>query len=182
MNSQYQPKIVSMFQQDQELVTKEIHEVQKSKNKILVSRKRSATLKNEIVKKFINYWKPSATFFIDSEIWPNVIFNLKLNRIPTILINGRITENSFKRWMKFENFSKSIFSNLTVCLSSNKKTVYYLRKLGAKNIKYFGNLKYAQSENEKVILEKIDEDGLISVKILNDQLSESKRISINDFQ
>ena len=56
--------------------------------------------------------------------------------------------------MKFENFSKSIFSNLTVCLSSNKKTVYYLRKLGAKNIKYFGNLKYAQSENEKVILEK----------------------------
>jgi len=109
---------------------------------------------NEIVKKFINYWKPSATFFIDSEIWPNVIFNLKLNRIPTILINGRITENSFKRWMKFENFSKSIFSNLTVCLSSNKKTVYYLRKLGAKNIKYFGNLKYAQSENEKVILEK----------------------------
>ena len=109
---------------------------------------------NEIVKKFINYWKPSATFFIDSEIWPNVIFNLKLNRIPTILINGRITENSFKRWMKFENFSKSIFSNLTVCLSSNKKTVYYLKKLGAKNIKYFGNLKYAQSENEKVILEK----------------------------
>ena len=109
---------------------------------------------NEIVKKFINYWKPSATFFIDSEIWPNVIFNLKLNRIPTILINGRITANSFKRWMKFENFSKSIFSNLTVCLSSNKKTVYYLKKLGAKNIKYFGNLKYAQSENEKVILEK----------------------------
>ena len=109
---------------------------------------------NEIVKKFINYWKPSATFFIDSEIWPNVIFNLKLNKIPTILINGRITENSFKRWMKFENFSKSIFSNLTVCLSSNKKTVYYLKKLGAKNIKYSGNLKYAQSENENVILEK----------------------------
>ena len=109
---------------------------------------------NEIVKKFINYWKPSATFFIDSEIWPNMILNLKLNRIPAILINGRITENSFKRWMKFQNFSKSIFSNLAVCLSSNKKTVYYLKKLGAKNIKYFGNLKYAQSENEKVILEK----------------------------
>ena len=51
MNSQSQPKIVSMFQQDQELVTKEIHEVQKSNNKTLVSRKRSATLQDEIVKK-----------------------------------------------------------------------------------------------------------------------------------
>ena len=27
--------------------------------------------------KFINYWKPSVAFFIDSEIWPNMIINLK---------------------------------------------------------------------------------------------------------
>ena len=27
-------------------------------------------------KKFLNYWKPSAVFFIDSEIWPNTIINL----------------------------------------------------------------------------------------------------------
>ena len=26
--------------------------------------------------KFLNYWKPSAVFFIDSEIWPNTIINL----------------------------------------------------------------------------------------------------------
>ena len=31
---------------------------------------------NIISKKFINYWKPSKVIFIDSEIWPNVIFNL----------------------------------------------------------------------------------------------------------
>ncbi|MDC1025659.1 3-deoxy-D-manno-octulosonic acid transferase, partial [Candidatus Pelagibacter sp.] len=34
-------------------------------------------------------------------------------------------------------------------MSSNKETVSFLKKLGAKNIKYFGNLKYSQSENEK---------------------------------
>ena len=27
-------------------------------------------------KKFLNYWKPKAAFFIDSEIWPNTIMNL----------------------------------------------------------------------------------------------------------
>ena len=36
-----------------------------------------------------------------------------------------------------------------MCLCSNKETIDYLRKLGAKNIKYFGNLKYSQSEREK---------------------------------
>ena len=35
-------------------------------------------------------------------------------------------------------------------MSSNKETVNFLKKLGAKNIKYFGNLKYSQSENEKI--------------------------------
>ena len=32
---------------------------------------------NFISNKFINYWKPSKAFFIDSEIWPNMILNIK---------------------------------------------------------------------------------------------------------
>ena len=76
---------------------------------------------NEIVKKFINYWKPSLAFFIDSEIWPNMIFNLKLNKIPQYLLNGRITKKSFKRWMKFKKFSKSIFSKFNFVCHQIKK-------------------------------------------------------------
>ena len=39
-------------------------------------------------KKFLNYWKPSIAFFIDSEIWPNMLVNLKNNKTPIILLNG----------------------------------------------------------------------------------------------
>ena len=105
---------------------------------------------NIIVKKFINHWKPSMALFIDSEIWPNMIINLDKKKIPTVLINARITKRSFKRWIKLKNFSKFIFEKFNLCLSSNKETVSFLKKLGAKNIKYFGNLKYSQSENEKI--------------------------------
>jgi 3-deoxy-D-manno-octulosonic-acid transferase len=31
---------------------------------------------NLISKKFINHWRPSKVFFIDSEIWPNTLLNL----------------------------------------------------------------------------------------------------------
>ena len=103
-----------------------------------------------IIKKFINHWKPSAAFFIDSEIWPNTMINLNKEKIPTILINARITKKSYKKWIKLKNFSKLIFNKFDLCLSSNKETVSFLKKLGAKNIKYFGNLKYSQSENEKI--------------------------------
>ena len=103
-----------------------------------------------IIKKFINHWKPSVAFFVDSEIWPNTLINLNKEKIPTILINARITKKSYNKWIKLKNFSKSIFNKFDLCLSSNKETVGFLKKLGAKNIKYFGNLKYSQSENEKI--------------------------------
>ena len=105
---------------------------------------------NFIVKKFISYWKPSIALFIDSEIWPNMLINLDKEKIPTILINARITKKSYNRWIKFKSFSQSIFNKFNLCMSSNKETINFLKKLGAKNIKYFGNLKYSQSENEKI--------------------------------
>ena len=49
---------------------------------------------NFIVKKFISYWKPSIALFVDSEIWPNMLINLDKKKIPTILINARITKKS----------------------------------------------------------------------------------------
>ncbi len=105
---------------------------------------------NLITKRFIDHWKPSMALFIDSEIWPNMLINLNKNNVPTILLNARITKKSYYRWIKFKSFSKLIFNKFTLCLCSNKETVSFLKKLGTNNIKYFDNLKYSQSENEKI--------------------------------
>ena len=51
---------------------------------------------NFLSKKFLNYWKPSIAFFIDSEIWPNMLLNLKNEEVPIILLNGRITKKTFR--------------------------------------------------------------------------------------
>ena len=103
-------------------------------------------------KKFLDYWKPSCAFFIDSEIWPNMLQSLTKKNIPVILLNGRITKKTFNRWKIFPNFSKEVFSKFNLCLSSSIETKKYLKKLGAKQIKYIGNLKFTQSENEKILI------------------------------
>ena len=105
---------------------------------------------NLLVKKFLNYWNPSAAFFVDSEIWPNMIYNLNKNKIPIILMNGRITKNSFSKWEKLSYFAKDIFSKINLCFPSSKQSAKYLKKLGVKRIKYIGNLKFSQSEYEKI--------------------------------
>ena len=105
---------------------------------------------NFLIKKFLNYWKPSAAFFVDSEIWPNTIYNLDKNKIPIILINGRITKSSFEKWKKLPSFSRDIFDKINLCFPSSKQSEKYLKQLGVKRIKFIGNLKFSQSENEKL--------------------------------
>ena len=109
---------------------------------------------NFISSKFLDYWKPSKVFFVDSEIWPNTINNLFIKKIPIILLNGRITKKTFNRWMKFSNFSKFVFGKFNFCLSANKESKKFLKKLGANNVKFFGNLKFSQSENQGVKVDK----------------------------
>ena len=108
---------------------------------------------NFISKKFISYWKPSKVFFIDSEIWPNIINNLYNKKIPIILLNGRITKKTFDRWLIFPHFAKSLFQKFQICFSSSLESKKYLKQLGAENIKFIGNLKFSQSESESLELD-----------------------------
>ena len=101
---------------------------------------------NNLSKKFLNHWKPSLAIFIDSEIWPNMILNLKEKSIPILLLNARITKKSFHRWRILGKFSKTIFQSINKCLVSNQETVKYLRYFGVKNVKSIGNLKFVQNK------------------------------------
>jgi len=109
---------------------------------------------NYLSEKFLDYWKPSSSFFIDSEIWPNTIINLKKRNIPIVLLNARITKRTFNRWMLFSKFANQIFNQLDLCLSSNNESKKFLRNLGAKKIKLIGNLKFSQFENDKIFINK----------------------------
>ena len=102
--------------------------------------------------KFLNYWKPSAAVFIDSEIWPNMFNNIKERSLPLVLMNARITDKTFKKWKLFRSSARNIFKKFDICLSSNLKSKKYLKYLGAKNIKYVGNLKFTQTENSVIDL------------------------------
>ena len=73
-----------------------------------------------------------------------------------LLVNGRITKKTFLRWKFLKNFAKKIFEKFDLCIVSNKETENYLKILGAKNIKNYGNLKFAKTKfNSK---KKLDSD------------------------
>ena len=99
-----------------------------------------------LTKKFLEYWKPSVSIFIESEIWPNMLRNIKKRSIPIILLNARITKKAYNRWMMFPSTSKILFGGFNICLSQNNETKKYLKDLGAKKIKLLGNLKFSETK------------------------------------
>jgi 3-deoxy-D-manno-octulosonic-acid transferase len=106
---------------------------------------------NFLMKKFLSLWRPDVVFFVDSEIWPNLILNIKKNKIPLAIINARLTSKSFNKWMLIHKTACKIFNSFDLCLSSSEKTKEYLTKLNAKNIFYIGNIKLTSSVDVKNI-------------------------------
>ena len=101
-----------------------------------------------LTNKFLEHWKPNLSIFIDSEIWPNLITQISKKKIPLLLLNARITEKTFKRWKLIINFAKKIFGKFDLCIVSNKESENFLKILGAKKIKNFGNLKYSNIKTD----------------------------------
>ena len=115
-----------------------------------------------LTNKFLEHWKPNLCIFIDSEIWPNLILNISKKKIPLLLVNARITKKSFLRWKFLINFAKKIFEKFDVCIASNKESENFLKILGAKNIKNYGNLKFSNIKTD--LNKKLDSTFLNKIK------------------
>lgn len=117
-----------------------------------------------LIDNFMYLWKPDRIFLVDSEIWPNLILNAKKYNIPIALINARLTSRTFKKWMIFQNTAKKIFGIFNLCMCSNIETQDNLKKLGANNIFFKGNIKL------------IDNNDLIDKKDPNEDILLNKRL------
>ena len=95
------------------------------------------------VARFLDHWKPDAAFWMESEIWPNMIKAIKANNIPAALINARLSERSFKRWKIAAGDIRTLLSSFFVILAQTKEDGDYFEELGAQNVIISDNLKYS---------------------------------------
>ncbi|MBQ9235512.1 MAG: 3-deoxy-D-manno-octulosonic acid transferase [Alphaproteobacteria bacterium] len=93
--------------------------------------------------RFVKYWQPDAVLWFESEFWPAVLSSIAKRNIPLILINGRISNKTFKRWQQFDFICKELLDCFTMCLGQSEEDAYRLRVLGAKDAICLGNIKYA---------------------------------------
>ena len=72
---------------------------------------------NFCIKRFLKIWEPQITFILETEIWPNLIHLLNKQKRKVFLVNGRMSEKSFKRYKLILPILGGVFSKLdyTIC-------------------------------------------------------------------
>ena len=100
------------------------------------------------VKSAIRAINPKLTIVAETEIWPNFSHQLKEKNIPLIIVNGRISPNSYKGYKRFSIFFKNILKNYSVIAMQTRDDLQRIVDIGSDPSKteVMGNLKFDVSE------------------------------------
>ena len=82
------------------------------------------------VKRFLNFWQPEITFLLETEVWPNLIYQLNRQKRKVFLINARLSEKSFKNYNSLPFFMNSIFSKIDFIVCQGEKDFERFIRLG----------------------------------------------------
>ncbi len=96
---------------------------------------------------FLPFWikKQKALVVLEAELWYMLFWVAKRRGIKTYLLNARISDRSFSRYLRFKWFYKYIFKNIDMIFAQSQKDKNRLEMLGAKDIVVIGNIKAYQN-------------------------------------
>lgn len=95
----------------------------------------------QFVTRFLHHWRPDLGLFIEQDLWPNLIVAAARRRIPLVLINGRMSEQSFKGWRSLKRTAKALLKNFDLCLAQSSLDAERFSQLGMRAVHVTGNLK-----------------------------------------
>lgn len=97
----------------------------------------------QVVTAFLDHWQPDLALLVESELWPNLLTLIDERRIPRILINGRLSDRSYRSWSRWRQTARALIGGFALCLAQDEATVARLKSLGAATALTVGNLKFA---------------------------------------
>ena len=95
------------------------------------------------IKRFLDHWRPDAAFWVESEIWPNLVFLTQARGIPMVLLNARMSPGSFSRWRRMPGPIARLLRGFSLVMAQNDMEAGQLVALGAGPVTAPGNLKFA---------------------------------------
>jgi len=125
-----------------------------------------------IISRFLKIWKPKLSIFVESEIWPNMIIQTS-KYCKLILLNCRISKNSFKKWKIIKKSFIKIMIKFEFILAQSYEVFDYLKYFNLHNIKMIGNIKLTNAEKNNLNIIKINNQNFnwVAMSIHNSEIN-----------
>lgn len=102
-----------------------------------------------VVRPVLNRLNPLALILVECELWPNLIRIAKARNIPVILLNGRISERSYRGYAKVRPLVRRTLGCMELLCAQDEGNAGRLIKLGAdpNRVRIMGTAKYDVAES-----------------------------------
>lgn len=97
-----------------------------------------------VVRRFVKYIRPDLFILIETDFWPNTLLVLHSKDVPTILVNGRVSEKSMQGYQRMRFFFTPMFQSFSYLCMQTKRDRDKMEKMGlpAQKLRTLGNLKF----------------------------------------
>ena len=94
-----------------------------------------------IVGKVARRLRPGALIVQETELWPNLFRELGQMHVPIVLVNGRLSPRSFRRYARVRPFMRRVLSDVSLVLAQSDRSAQRFQHLGvpAHRVRMVGN-------------------------------------------
>jgi 3-deoxy-D-manno-octulosonic-acid transferase len=106
-----------------------------------------------VMKKAFDRLRPDAVLLMELEVWPNLASIARRRNVPVIVVNGRISDRSFPRYMKFRKITQWMFEKVSLVLAQTQEYANRFIALGCEPGKVIvtSSLKYDTAQTDGVV-------------------------------
>ena len=91
--------------------------------------------------RFLDHWRPDLVVFSESEVWPTTMIAISERDIPHMLVNGRMSDRSFARWVRLGSLTPALFARYVHVAARTQEDANRFEELGASPVTVTGDLK-----------------------------------------
>ena len=100
-------------------------------------------------RRFLLHWRPVLGVLMETELWPNLLFEAKAAGVPMALINARLSERSARGYARFSGLARPALNSLSAVGAQTAADAARLRAVGAPSAVVCGNLKFEVQPSEQ---------------------------------
>ncbi len=98
------------------------------------------------VRRFLYRIQPTIVALVELEVWPNFINCCSRRSIPVVIVNGRLSERSFKKYKLVKPLLTKTFSQIAAIGMQNDEYYHRVCELGGLNVTVEGTMKWDNAQ------------------------------------